>query len=108
MPPSLAELYEAENLPLMLQQLVWKGKGVMQSMNISKEQAHIIEHQTKAQAGCRQWFLQRAGKITASNYKAAVETNPSNPSVSLVKTEAMLPTVLSQRLQGKIKANISH
>lgn len=44
-----------------------------------------LEEATKGQASNKLWFLHRAGRITASQFKAVCHTNPIMPSQSLIK-----------------------
>ena len=48
-------------------------------------QAVAIEKETRQQSESKIWFEQRAGRITASKFKAAIHTDPANPSRSLIK-----------------------
>ena len=58
---------------------------VMSSYKISDEESHNLQEATQLQSKCRLWSTHRAGRITASNFKSAVRTNPDKPSISLVK-----------------------
>ena len=49
------------------------------------EQAVKLETETRGQSSKKSWFLHRAGRITASNFKSVVVTNPCMPSQSLIK-----------------------
>ena len=42
------------------------------------------ELKIRMQANSRLWFQMRAGRITASKFKAACHTNPASPSISLI------------------------
>ena len=44
-----------------------------------------LSESTKLQSKCKLWTIHRAGRVTASNFKAAVSTNAGNPSISLIK-----------------------
>ena len=44
-----------------------------------------IEKNTKKQAESKLWRELRIGRVTASNFKACVSTNPVRPSISLLK-----------------------
>ena len=48
-------------------------------------QSDVVEEATREQWNSKLWFNQRAGRITASNFKAATSTNPEHPSNALVK-----------------------
>ena len=62
------------------------------------EQVVKLEAETRGQSSKKSWFLHRAGRITASNFKAVVATNPCMPSQSLIKRFATLK-LLSSRQQ---------
>ena len=47
-------------------------------------QSDMIEEETKQQSKSVIWYQQRAGRITASNFKASIKTSIENPSKSLV------------------------
>ena len=49
------------------------------------QHCEMVEQVTRSQAHSKLWYVYRAGRITASNFKSAVHTNPSNPSTSLIK-----------------------
>ena len=48
-------------------------------------QVVALEKMTREQSRSNAWFQYRAGRITASNFKAAVSTDPAKPAVSLIK-----------------------
>ena len=57
-------------------------------MSLTAEEAVAIECETRGQASSNAWFRYRAGRVTASNFKAAARTqaaNPGNLSRSLIK-----------------------
>ena len=47
----------------------------------------VIENETRPQAKCAMWFDQKAGRVTASNIRAACHTDPEKPAVSLLKKQ---------------------
>ena len=51
---------------------------------MTKEQSVYLEAHTREQSGSKLWFVHRAGRITASNFKAAAVTNSCMPSQSLI------------------------
>ena len=54
------------------------------SLKVTKEQSTCLEANTREQSGSKLWFTHRAGRITASNFKAAAVTNSCMPSQSLI------------------------
>ena len=52
----------------------------------SPEQAKIVEEDTRKQSGCNAFFQHRVGRIGAAINKQACQTNPAQPSHSLIKT----------------------
>ena len=59
-------------------------KQLLMSSRCVKE-AETVEEATRDQADSKVWFEQRAGRVTASEFKAACSTNPDKPSKSLIK-----------------------
>ena len=65
-----------------------KCAATFASMSITSEEATAIELETRGQSSTNTWFQHRAGRITASNFKAAVRTqtvHPDHLSASLIK-----------------------
>ena len=44
-----------------------------------------VEGESKEQHQSKLWFEHRAGRVTASNFKAASRTNPQKPSATLIR-----------------------
>ena len=58
------------------------------AMSITSEETVAIELETRGQSSTNSWFRYRAGRITASNFRAAIRTqtaNPNNLARSLIK-----------------------
>ena len=84
-----------DNLPLCLSEL-FKPEYVTKNyvellkvcdscdISVSQSQVEAAEFNTKSQSMSRLWFSMRAGRITASRFKAASHTNTTSPSISLV------------------------
>ena len=58
---------------------------MFETYTITADVAKHIEEKTRDQAQSKLWFQQRAGRVTASRLKAAVCTNITQPSHSLIK-----------------------
>ena len=52
---------------------------------LSIEEVKITEKETKEQAKVKKWFLYRAGRVTASNFKSYRRKKVEAPSLSLIK-----------------------
>ena len=72
---------------------------------MTEEQATALERLTRDQAKSKTWFKHRAGRVTASRFKAACSTDPHQPAQSLIKSicypEAYKFTVAATRLVEK-------
>lgn len=77
---------------------IWMSKGILTYflvkcgglnsffiIQITSSQASKLEEETRQQSSSKAWFVHRAGRITASNMKAASKTNIHMPSKSLIK-----------------------
>ena len=53
-------------------------------LTITKEQAKVVEENTRRQLKNQLWYSMRSGRITASNLYAAIHTDIKKPSVSLL------------------------
>ncbi|KAG5871367.1 hypothetical protein JTB14_019764 [Gonioctena quinquepunctata] len=55
-------------------------------ISLSEEQITSIEVATRNQSENQNWYIQRAGRITASKFKSVCKTNKCKPSLSLIKS----------------------
>ena len=85
MPNPLTDLFSSDNLNLSYPDLLKKCEEVFKTYTITADVAKHIEEKTQDQAQSKLWFQQRAGRVTASRLKAAVCTNITQPSHSLIK-----------------------
>ncbi|XP_077516907.1 uncharacterized protein LOC144127829 [Amblyomma americanum] len=81
----LRNLYSEEMLAHDLDVLVKKANDVMPSIIISEEIVKAVEALTGQQSSSSNWFLYRAGRVTASVMKRVCHTSIDNPSISLLK-----------------------
>lgn len=81
----LSAHFEQSYMDLPYNDLLKKCEDVFNSLKITEEQARIIEASTRDQALSKIWFRYRAGRVTASRFKAAAHTDLSQPSQSLLK-----------------------
>ena len=85
-PRPLSELFDASAVNLTFDELLTKCEEVYDTFTITRDEAKVVEANTRRQAKCGIWFHQRAGRVTASKFKSAVHTDPTQPSVALVKS----------------------
>jgi len=67
------------------EELVECAKSTMQSYQVTDDEICNLEKATRLQSKCKLWSVHRTGRITVSNFKLALRTNPNRPSISLVK-----------------------
>ena len=85
LPMPLLQFYNQEHLGLTFQELLSECAKLLDSLQVAAEEAAAIEASTRKQSSSKEWFQQRAGRITASKFKSACATNPDKPSKSLIK-----------------------
>ena len=84
-PATLRTLYNESNT-LFSQSDLWKlCNTTFARLRVTDDEAKCIEKVIWAQSKYKIWFDQRAGRITASVFKRAANTDPKNPSKSLIK-----------------------
>ena len=81
-PQPLSTLFDPENLTSNYLELLDVAKKVQ--IETTSEQCAALEKSTRKQANSRLWFQMRAGRVTASRFKAVCHTDPAQPSVSLL------------------------
>ncbi|KAJ8910557.1 hypothetical protein NQ315_008942 [Exocentrus adspersus] len=62
---------------------LWKYQNLCYT--ITYEEKVAVEVSTRRQAECSDWFKQRAGRITASKFRAVCKTGLIKPALSLIK-----------------------
>ena len=85
-PRPLSELFDPNTVNLTFDELLTKCEEVYDTFTITRDEVKVVEANTRKQAKCGIWFHQRAGRVTASKFKNAVRTDPTQPSVSLIKS----------------------
>ena len=103
LPSPISQLYDPDTLALAYLPLLAKCEEVTRTLKVlyyifgqwligghlclqvNLEQVVLLEKSTRGQACNKSWFQQREGRITASNFKAVVRTDPSMPAMSLIK-----------------------
>ena len=68
-------LYNAEYMDLAHPDLLVKCEEICSIVAVTSEEASYIEENTRGQSSFKQWFHQRAGRVTASRLKAATRTD---------------------------------
>ena len=82
----LLSMFKDEYLSMQYDELVHECHEVFKTMSVSDDQVRNIELATREQSLSKEWFRFRAGRITASRFKASIRTNPLKPSQSLIKS----------------------
>ena len=85
LPPLLSSLYSDKYRELSPLDLEAKCQEVFPTLTVTKSEALYLEHATRKQNGCLEWFDHRVGRITASTAYAVVHTRTDFPSKSLIK-----------------------
>ena len=80
----LTSLYRDGNLTFTLAELQTLAETVDYSISLSDSES--IELATRGQSKNQTWFNFRAGRVTASKFKAVCSTNTSTPSKSLLRS----------------------
>ncbi|XP_037505679.1 uncharacterized protein LOC119382008 [Rhipicephalus sanguineus] len=81
----LRDLYSDTHAADDLETLVAKADTFMSTFIVSEETVKSVEARTKDQSRSRDWFLHRAGRVTASVMKNVCCTSVLKPSISLLK-----------------------
>ena len=81
----LSNLFADKCMALSYSDLLKRCESVFASLKVTEDQAKHIESATRDQAQSTVWFRYRAGRVTASRFKAAACTDPTQPSQSLLK-----------------------
>ena len=84
LPPPLTNMFKADYMQLSYPELLKECEEVFTTSVPTLKQCESIEERTRGQSACKIWFQQRAGRVTASNFKSAACTNPAQVSHSLV------------------------
>lgn len=79
----LTYLFNKDHIAFTFAELQTMSEAV--DVNISENDIELIEMQTRGQNKNKNWFLFRAGRITASKLKDVCVTDISKPSLSLLK-----------------------
>ena len=85
-PNSVLSMYDSKYLDMTYHKLLEECKKAFDSLTVTSEQSSLVEQHTKEQSKSRLWYSYRAGRITASKFKAAVSTDAAMPSQSLIKS----------------------
>ena len=85
LPVCLSSLYNSRYFDLPYHELLTECIKVYDSIAVTHQQATSLEKITRKQSNSKVWFRHRAGRITASRFKAASSTNIALPSQSLIK-----------------------
>ena len=86
LPSPLDHLFARSNMDLSYIDLLCKCDSIYDEYKITTDQSKNVELYTREQSLSKMWFQQRAGRVTASRLRAAVCTDTTQPSKSLIRT----------------------
>lgn len=84
-PMPITEVYNPATLTMNYHELLKESEKVFESLKVTSDQVKKLEEETREQSSGKAWFIHRAGRITASNFKSVCHTNLCMPSQSLIK-----------------------
>ena len=84
-PSLLTSLFDEAMLGATFGSLLEHCESLFHKLSVTPEEVQLVERLTRAQSNASSWFDYRGGRVTASRFKQAARTSPSNPSVSLIK-----------------------
>ncbi|XP_031334306.1 uncharacterized protein LOC116164293 [Photinus pyralis] len=79
----LNNLYDQKHETKTLNELIEVGKTI--DFHLTSDECAIIQEKTMGQAGNKNWFCFREGRITASLFKACCRTKLTKPAISTIK-----------------------
>ena len=83
---SISSMYDSKYLDMPYHKLLEECEKAFDSLTVTSKQSSLVEQHTREQSKSRLWYSYRAGRITASKFKAAVSTDAAMPSQSLIKS----------------------
>lgn len=86
LPEPLPSMYRKELEGESVEAINEAFERAQSSLTFTQEQSEAIEFLTRKQRDSILWPEYRAGRVTASNLKRCLSTDPENPSVSLLKS----------------------
>ena len=81
----LSALFQAKYVCLSYDALLRECDLAFTKLTLNQEQARNIELSTRGQALSKDWFRYRTGHVTASRLKSPVRTDPTRPSILLIR-----------------------
>lgn len=76
--PILFSIFDERYISKNYTELMEIAKGI--NLSLTTEEVLSIEQHTRGQHACNNWYIQRAGRITASKLKSVCRTNKETPS----------------------------
>lgn len=84
-PQVLTDLYDETYTSVSLTEILWRAEEIFPDVQVTVEEANNCELDTRGQANCKQWFIFRSGRLTASRIKSVCRTLLDNPPRSIIK-----------------------
>lgn len=82
--PSVLQIFDESHVDKTYMELLKISKTI--NLSLTEEQIMNIEKSTRSQSENQNWYIQRAGRITATKFRAVCKTNKIKPSLSLIKS----------------------
>lgn len=86
LPKLMSDLFDKAHLQASISELEMLAESSLSSYTCTEGEVEAAEELTRDQASSKVWFQLRAGRVTASNFKAVCCTKTEKPSRSLIMT----------------------
>ena len=85
LPKTIISFTHPDGMNMDYYKLTVQSKSIKDTYKVSVDESRNLEECTQLQSKCKLWNIHRAGRITASNFRAVIKTNVEDPSCSLIK-----------------------
>ena len=85
LPKTVTSFADPNGITMTYDELIKVSMSIKDSYRVSADESRNLEECTQLQSKCKLWGSHRAGRVTASNFKAIIKTKVEDPSRSLLK-----------------------